>query len=236
MKKLSTRRSRRKHEGREGGVEAPFGRPCGERQEPLHRGHRGAQRTQRKPKRSDAKDAKRIDCGLLLIASLLVSCPASADRMISFGFAASNPRGDFATGWSEGVGFDAGLQWSYWKSIDASVDLSFLNHQPKVDDDPEVLLGVWTLGVHWVPQISSSTNLDFLFGAQHHTALFHTGWDKYVGSKGYNESDLGACFGIALSRRLFGRWRFRLGARTNTIFTEPEWVRYETVSVGFIRE
>ncbi len=172
--------------------------------------------------------------GLLLLACLLISSPASADRMFSFGFMASNPRGDFATGWSEGVGFETGLQWSYWKSIGASVGLSFLDHQPKEDDNPEVLLGVWTLGVHWTPDLSEFMNLDFMFGAQHHTALFHTGWDKYIGNKGYNESDLGACLGIALDRRLSDRWSLRLGVKTNTIFTEPEWVRYETVNVGVV--
>jgi hypothetical protein len=168
----------------------------------------------------------------LPILFLLLPPAAYAGKEFSVAAAVSNPRGEFAAGWHPGMGLESTLQWPYWRSVDASVSLSLLNHLPKRSEDPEVLLGVWTLGVHWKPQLTPSTALDFIFGAEHHTALFHTGWDTYVGTKGYNESDLGACFGAGIARRLSDRWKLQLGVKTHTIFTRPEWVHYETVGVG----
>jgi hypothetical protein len=167
-----------------------------------------------------------------LAAILCSPLTAHAERTLTVGAAASNPLGDFSTGWREGIGAEASYQWTYVRSFQASVSLTFLDHDPIETEDPEVLLGVWTLGMHWKPHLTSSLALDFMFGAQHHTALFHRGFDKYVGNKGYNESDLGWCFGVGAEKGLSDRWRARVGVKTNVIFTEPEWVRYGVVSIG----
>ncbi|MCK4546241.1 MAG: hypothetical protein KAW17_02260 [Candidatus Eisenbacteria sp.] len=172
------------------------------------------------------------------IASLLVltvPTTAHAERTLTIGLAGSNPRGDFATGWSDGLGLEGSYRWTYVRSFQTSVSLTFLDHQPRENDDPEVLLGVWTLGLHWTPSLTSTFALDLMFGAQHHTALFHDGFDKHVGNKGYNESDLGWCVGLGVERELSDRWRARVGVKTNTIFTQPERVHYGSVELGLTR-
>jgi opacity protein-like surface antigen len=178
-----------------------------------------------------AFQASRIKHHVLI---LILALPASAhgEKTFSLGVTASNPRGDFATGWHEGAGLEGRLTWPYWRAIHASVSLSLLNHPPRASDDPEVLLGVWTLGVHWKPRVSQSLEIDFMFGAQHHTAVFHDGLKKFEGNKGFNESDLGWCFGTGLETAVSERWSIELALRANVVFSQPEWARYETLRVG----
>lgn len=171
-----------------------------------------------------------------LLVLIAVASPSTAysERRAALGPAASNPRSDFATGWHEGVGAGGSFQWTYWRSIDASVSLSIFDHSPKANDEPEVLLGVWTLGVHWRPGVTWWLRPDLMLGAQSHTAVFHKGFDKYEGVKGFDETDLGFCFGLGLETPLTETWLLGLHLRTNTIFTQPEWVRYETIGFGLV--
>lgn len=159
---------------------------------------------------------------------------ALAHRTLSLGIVGSHPRGDFATGWWDGFGAEGRFRWSYWRSVEASVSLSLIDHAPKVEGDPEVLVGVVTLGVHWLPRLARGIQLDVMAGAQSHTALFHEGLDVFEGDKGFDESDLGFCFGIGLERRLAERWGAGVTLKTNAIFTQPEWVHYETITAGVV--
>jgi|GEM_PF-2840034 len=173
---------------------------------------------------------------LLLVTGFLLSVAVEADahRTLSVGPVGSVPRAGFDAGWKPGKGGAGTLRWSYWRSIDASVSLSVFDHAPKNGEDPDVLLAVWTLGVRWRGRPGGKVTLDAMLGAESHTALFHRGWKKYVGNKGYDETDVGFSLGIGLERMFTERWGVALSVQTHTVFTRPERVRYETVGVGLV--